>query len=94
MGSLIYIVCGSGVAGILALIYAYYTRLLFLKKTEQPLKSKAPAMLTLSLVGNSLSVLALCFMLAYGSSVPCFYIGVIVSEVMAMPLMLCSYIYR
>ena len=91
---MIYVAFGSGLAVLLAVIYGLYTRLIFNKKTEQPLKSKAPAMLMLSLTGNSVSVLSLCFVLAFGSSIPCAYIGLVASEVIAMPLMFCPYIYR
>ncbi len=95
-------IVGLSLFGAFVLLYAYFSVLLCKRRGDQPVKSKSPALLVLSLLGNSLSVLALCGTFSVGSFYEpnqtsdgrSVFTGLIVSEVIAMPLMALPYILR
>ena len=82
--------------------YATFANLLYKKKDEQPVKSRSPGLLMLSLLGNSLSVISLCMMVIFASfnwydetiDFRAVFVGIIVSEVIAVPLMIMPHIFR
>jgi hypothetical protein len=93
---------GLGLTFVLGLGYFTFALLLRRKRMEQPIKSKAPRLLLLSLVANALGVVGLCGTIVVGIAVEEYesrvwmlmHCGVVLSEVVCAPLMYAAYIAR
>ena len=84
------------------LVYGFFTVMLFSKRNEQPIKSKSPPLLLLSIAGNFVSMVALSIILAFGSFYTSNHVGdarilivcLIISEIFGFPTMMLGCIFR
>ncbi len=96
-------ITGAALTILLMLGYSIFTVALCRKQDRQPLKSKSPRLLLVSLFANLLSVLTVCVMMVVATSNalsdrqlvwPMVRVGIAVSETIIAPIMYCAYVAR
>ena len=94
-----FLIIGATLGLFLTVIYGLFTLTLRKKRDKQPVKSRAPRLLEVSLIGNLLSVLSICGLIAFTDpehieDLSYSRFGIVASEVVFAPLMFSAYIAR